>query len=210
MTAPHRLTEQERRLLQDTVFFPSKAAIAEKITRWLTELRDRLRPELENARLLMPAGTDLLQGQLVRGEHLLDFPYHYLDFPKFFKPGEMFTYRTLVWWGHGVAFALILQGPHQARYAGNLLSAYDQLADRELALLMTGTPWEWRRSDSYLLPLRRDNRIVVEGAMAQRSFLKLHRHLAFDHPSIIEGRLAEEGVNTFHLLQPVIRDGRES
>jgi len=203
MTAPVRLTDYERRLLQDTAFFPTKAVIAEKVKHWLTELRDRLKPELEEARFLMPAGTDLLQGQLVRGEHLLDFPYHYLDFPKFFKPGEMFTYRTLVWWGHGIVFALILQGQHLARYKTNLLAAYDHLADRELALLMTDTPWEWRRDESYLLPLRRDNRAVVEGALARPPFLKLHRCLPFDHPAIIEGRLAEEGVATFRLMARV-------
>ncbi|HUJ79210.1 MAG TPA: hypothetical protein VLY45_02715 [Nitrospiria bacterium] len=199
-----RLTDQERRLLQDTTLFPMKAAMAVKIACWLTELRDLMKVELEEARLLMPAGTDLQQGQLVRGEHLLDFPYHYLDFPKFFKPGEMCTYRALVWWGHGVVFALMLQGRHQAHYTANLLAAYDHLADRELAVLMTETPWEWRRDEHYLLPLRRDNRAVVEGALVRRPFLKLHRCLPFDHPAIIEGRLADEGLATFKLMAIIL------
>jgi hypothetical protein len=204
MMAPYRLTDQERRLLRDTTVFPAKAAIAVKVKHWLTELRDRLKVELEEARLLMPAGTDLQQGQLVKGEHLLDFPYHYLDFPKCFSQGEMCTFRTLVWWGHDVVFALILQGRHLERYKAHLITAYDQLADRELSLLVTDTPWEWRRDDTYLLPLRRDNRAVVEGALAGRPFLKLHRCLSLDHPAIGEGRLPDEGLATFRLLSIIL------
>lgn len=204
MTLPVRLTESERRLLQDTTFFPAKAAIAEKVKSWLMELRDLLKKETAGGRFLAPDGTDFQQGQLVKGEHLLDFPYHYLDCPKYFSPGEMFTYRTLVWWGHHIVFAVILQGPNLDRYKANLLAAYDQLADRELALLMTETPWEWRQGDVYLLPLRRQNRDVVEAALADRPFLKLHRVVPFDHPAIIDGRLAEEGVATFRLFAPII------
>lgn len=204
MTAPVRLTDQERRLLQDTTFFPSKAAIAEKVKHWLMELRDALSREMETGRFLMPDGTDVRQGQLVKGEHLLDFPYHYLDCPKYFSQGEMFAYRTLVWWGHDVVFALILQGHHLERYKANLLAAYDQLADRELSLLMTDTPWEWRRDDTYLLPLRLDNRAVVEGALAGRPFLKLHRHVSFDHRAIIDGLLADEGLATFRLMSIIL------
>lgn len=204
MTLPVRLTDAERRLLQDTTFFPSKAAIAEKVKHWLLELRDGLKKEAAATRFLAPAGTDCEQGQLVKGEHLLDFPYHYLDCPKYFSPGEMFTYRTLVWWGHHVVFALILQGTHLERHKANLMAAYDRLADRELALLMTDTPWEWRRDEVYLLPLQRRNRDVVERAVMARPFVKLHRVVPFDHPAIIDGRLAEEGVSTFRLLAPII------
>jgi hypothetical protein len=205
MTSPLRLTDSECRLLGDTAFFPAKAAIAEKVKHWLTELRDALKKETAAHRFLAPEGTDFQQGQLVKGEHLLNFPYHYLDCPKYFSPGEMFTYRTLVWWGHHVVFALILQGPNLACYKANLLAAYEQLADRELALLMTDTPWEWRRGDDYLLPLSRNNRQAVETALAQRPFVKLHRCLSFDHPAIIDGRLAEEGLATFRLLANIVK-----
>jgi hypothetical protein len=201
---PGRLTGHERQLLQDTTFFPAKAAIAEKVKHWLTELRDELRLELESTTLLAPAGLDCRQGQLVKGEHLLDFPYHYLDFPKYFSQGEMFAYRTLVWWGHHVVFALILQGSNLARYKANLLTAYDQLADRELSLLLTDTPWEWRRGEDYLLPLQRANHDVVKAALAKRPFLKLHRIVSFDHPAIVDGRLAEEGVETFRLMARIV------
>jgi len=198
-----RLTDTERQLLEDTTFFPAKAVIGEKVKLWLTELRDALQQETAGGRFLAPEGTDYQQGQLVKGEHLLDFPYHYLDCPKYFSQGEMFAYRTLVWWGHQIVFALILQGGHLARYKANLLAAYDQLADRELSLLMTDTPWEWRQGDAYLLPLHRNNRQAVEAALATRPFLKVHRCLPFDHPSIMDGRLAKEGVVTFRLFAPI-------
>jgi hypothetical protein len=193
-------SEQERRIIADTDFFPAKAAITDKVKALLSHLREELKQELAVTRLAAPDGLDTTHGQLVKGEHLLDFPYQYLDFPKYFSLDEMFTFRTLVWWGHHIVFALMLNGRDLDRYKEQFLRVYDQLADQELHLLMTETPWEWRRGDDYVLPITRKNRAQVIAAVAARPFLKIHRIVDFDHPAFAEGRLAAEGVATFRLM----------
>jgi len=200
MNAPLLFSEQERRLIADTAFFPTKAVITDKVRNLLSQLRDELREELAETRLRAPDGIDTQHGQFVKGEHLLDFPYQYLDFPKFFSQGEMCTFRTLVWWGHHVVFALMLAGRDLGRYKENFLKAYDQLADQQLSLLMTETPWEWRRGDDYLLPITRQNRAQVAAALKARPFLKIHRLIDFDDPAFTEGKLAAEGRAAFRLM----------
>ncbi len=200
MEPPIRFTEEERRFIRDTAFFQAKAAITEKIKRLLEELREELRYELAESAMPLPDGVDRQNGQLVKGEHLLDFPYLYLDFPKYFSQGEIFTYRTLFWWGHHLVFALILDGRQLDRYKENLMTHYDRLAGRGVFLLMTPTPWEWRKSPEYLLELRPDNREAVAAAVAERPFLKLHRFVAFDDPAVADGTIVKNGRDTFRLM----------
>jgi len=201
-----QLTPAEQKLIQDTYFFQTKAVITKKVKRMLEELHAALGEELETASLLAPEGLDTTTGQFVKGEHLHDFPYQYLDLPKYFSQDEKFTFRSLFWWGHHFVFALILEGRYLDRYKQNLLHSYDKLADQGLYMLMAPTLWEWEKRPELLLEIRRDNREVVEAALETRPFLKLHRFIPFDHPLFEKGSLAEEGRRTFRLISTIVTE----
>src|SRR5688500_7443876 len=115
------LTREELNLIADAEFFPAKARIMEKVRGMLHDVHGRLRDELDGIELLAPGGFDRKKFQFVKGEHLEDFPYQYLDYPKHFEGGEKFTFRSLFWWGHYFAFALILEGGGLLRYKQNLI-----------------------------------------------------------------------------------------
>lgn len=200
----HWLSDKELRLVCDREFFRAKAVITEKIKAMLIELRQRLAAELDPARYVAPEGVDWTVGQLVKGEHLDDFPYLYLDLPKFFSNEDKFAYRTLFWWGHHVVCALILEGRHLDRYTQRLLARYGSLADRGLYLSMTPTPWEWRRAPEVLIELTASNEAAVADALGERRFVKLQRFIPFDDPSVANGGMAEAAVTTFRLLAPIV------
>jgi hypothetical protein len=170
----------------------------------LEELHAALREELATLSLLAPEGVDTTIGQFVKGEHLHDFPYQYLDLPKYFSQDEKFTFRSLFWWGHHFVFALILEGRHLDRYKENLLKSYDQLADQGLYILMAPTLWEWEKRPELLLEIRKDNREVVEAALGSRTFLKVHRFIEFRDPVFEKGSLIEAGRKTFQLIKVMI------
>lgn len=194
----------ERRLIQETDFFQIKAVITKKVKRLLEQLHAALTEELSTSDLLAPEGTDKITGQFVKGEHLHDFPYQYLDLPKFFSQDEKFTFRSLFWWGHHFVFALILEGRHLERYKRNLLDAYDQLADQDLYILMSPTLWEWEKRPELLLEIRKDNREAVEVALTTRPFLKIHRFIDFSDPAFEKGALVEEGRKAFRLMSTIV------
>ncbi len=202
--APIPLSSHEIALLQDREFFRAKAAIGAKVRQWLVELRDRLKVELAHGRILAPSGIDLTHGQFVKGEHLDDLPYQYLDFPKYYAGTDKCAFRTLFWWGHQVVFALILEGRYLEAYRANLVRRYDRISASGLVLLRTPTPWEWRRDPERLLELRPDNRAAVAAALGERAFVKIHRYLAFDDSIIAAGRLADAGVAAFQAMRPII------
>ena len=103
------LTEDETALLADAQFFRKKAAITAKIRGMLEATHAALQKELAGLSLVVPPGFDPHIHQLVKGEHLEEFPYQYLDYPKHFSGVNKFTFRTLVWWGHHAACALLLE-----------------------------------------------------------------------------------------------------
>lgn len=198
-------TPEENALIQDTRFFETKARVSQKVKTLLEQIHLVLKKEMPARGLLLPQGFDSANFQFVKGEHLLNFPYRYLDFPKHFKNKEMLTFRTLFWWGHFFVFALMLEGQFLAQYKRNILAHYSALSDQGLFILMTETPWEWRLESRYLLEIRRDNQAGVKKALASRTFLKIHRYLKFDQAAVREGKGVEEALNAFRLLAPLLK-----
>lgn len=204
MDDPVRLTADELALMADEKFFVAKAAITKKLRALLEALHRGLKSELEGVTLLTPDGFDLSKVQFVKGEHLEDFAYQYLDFPKHFDGDVKFTFRSLVWWGHHVVFALLLEGGPLARYKQRLIDRYRAIADQHLCLCLSPSLWEWRRGEGYTLPLTRDRRPEVSAVLAGRPFFKLARFVPFGDAAFREGRLVEIGRGTLRSLLPVI------
>jgi len=204
MDESSRLTAAELDLVQDHRWFLAKARITGKFTQWLKEVQVVLQEELSCASLLTPADFDPAKVQYVKGEHLEDHPYQYLDCPKHFSGGNTFTIRTLVWWGHHVAIALLLEGEHVARYKQNLLTRYHLVTDRRIALSLGPDFWEWKQGEGYTLPLTRDRWAEVAAVLSSRRFFKLIRFLPFDDPAVVDGRLAEVARETLKVFLPVV------
>lgn len=198
------LTPDEIRLVTDREFFKTKAAVTPKVRAMLQAMHGALKQELAGVPLVAPAGFDPDKSQYVKGEHLEDFPYQYLDFPKHFEGHNKFTFRTLFWWGHHVVFALILEGEGLRQYKQNLINRYGQIAGRDLDLCLSPTPWEWKRGQGYTLPLTRDRKPEVAAVLSNRPFFKLARFVPMDDPIVRQGRLVQAGQEAFRALLPVI------
>ena len=178
--------------------------ITQKVKALLHQLHADLKNELQTDTLLLPDGFNAKSHQFVKGEHLLNFPYLYLDFPKFYTKETMFSFRTLFWWGHYFITAWILSGEHLDQYKNNLLEHYAALAGTGLYLLISDTPWEWRKQVPHVLEIRHDNREEVAAALKTRSFLKIHSYMAFDQCVFSEEGLCEEIIHIFRHTLPIV------
>ena len=201
---PVLFTPDELTLLRDTQFFRAKARIMTKMKAVLEGVYESLQRELAGVALLSPEGFNPKSHQFVKGEHLEDFPYQYLDYFKHFQGEDKFTFRTLLWWGHHIVFALILEGMHLTQYKKNLMNRYGDVADHGLALCLGGTPWEWKRGEGYTMDLTWERKNELMALLDRRSFVKLARFVPFDDPSVREGRVRELGCATLRQVLPVI------
>jgi hypothetical protein len=197
-------TDEEISLIGDQAFFQAKARITRKVRSLLDELHAGLREELQGVHMLTPQGFLPERCQFVKGEHLQDFPYQYLDFPKHFEADEKFTFRSLFWWGHHFIFALILEGTQLLRYKQNLLSRYQAVAGHQITLSLAPSPWDWQCGDGYTLDLTSDHRSQVAAVLSGRSFFKLARFLRTDDPTVRNGALVRVGRETLRTLLPII------
>jgi hypothetical protein len=199
-----QLTAEDIALIRDDGFFRAKAQIMRKIRALLDEIYAALQEEFRGVELIAPAGFDLTKCQFVKGEHLDDCPYQYLDFPKHFVGQEKFTFRTLFWWGHHVIFSLILEGSGLLRYKQNLLSRYHAIAGHRLSLSLAPSLWEWKCGEGYTLELTPERRPEVAAVLSGRPFFKLCRFISPDDSEIRDGRLTEVGREAVRSLLPII------
>ncbi|MEK6549522.1 MAG: hypothetical protein AABZ51_05430 [Nitrospirota bacterium] len=197
-------TPDDLRLLGDENFFRAKARIMKKMRAVLDGVYVGLQKELTGVELLAPENFDPKAHQFVKGEHLEDCPYQYLDFFKHFDGEVKFTFRTLLWWGHHIVFALILEGGRLAQYKKHLMNRYGDVADQGLSFCLGSTPWEWKRGEGYTMELTWERKSELMALLDRRSFVKLARFVPFDDPVVRDGRVPELASATLRQLLPVI------
>ena len=202
---PALFSQEEIDLIKDQKFFHAKARIMAKVRDQLVATHAALKREVARAELLTPPDFDLARYQLVKGEHLGDFPYQYLDFPKHFMGDEKFTFRTLFWWGHHFVFAVILEGARLLQYKQNIINRYREVAEQGIHLSLAPSLWEWRADTGYTLPLTADRKPEVSAVLTGRASFKLARFLPCDDPAVGSGGLPTMACETFRAILPVIR-----
>jgi hypothetical protein len=203
--SPLGFDQAEVGLLADRAFFTAKSRISRKIRATLEHLHALLHDELASVPLLSPPGFDPAKSQFVKGEHLEACPYQYLDYPKHFAGDEIFTFRTLVWWGHHVVFAWLLGGRMLPLYKTRLFDRYQDVAGLDLEVSLAPTLWEWKRGEGYTIPLLAASRAQAAAVLERRSSFKIARFVPLDDPSVREGRIGEAGRETFRRLLPLVR-----
>jgi hypothetical protein len=197
-------TDEETALLTDAVFFQKKARISEKIRLQLEATRNALKEELTNTILPELPESDSASTQLVKGEHLEFYPYQYLDCPKHFRGTEKRTFRTMVWWGHHVVWAWILEGSLMRQYKKRLVDRFHVVAGRQLELSLAPTLWEWKQGEGFTLPITHDRKAQIAAVLAERSILKIVRFLPLGDPRVKNGALAELSRETFRAMLPIV------
>jgi hypothetical protein len=197
-------SDDEAALLTDAAFFQKKARISEKIRRQLEAARRVLKEELSQIALPPLPESDSASTQLVKGEHLELFPYQYLDCPKHFHGSEKRTFRTLVWWGHHVAWAWILEGSLMRQYKKRLVDQFHLIAGRDFELSLAPTLWEWKGGEGFTLPITHDRKAQIAAVIAERSILKIARFLPFADARVRHGELAELTRETFRDMLPIV------
>ncbi|MGQ0666335.1 MAG: hypothetical protein ACT4O4_04810 [Nitrospiraceae bacterium] len=204
MSQPIFFSPDEVSLLGDAQFFRRKAVIMAKVRGLLVETHGALKIELAGKSLATPSGFNLNTHQLVKGEHLEDCPYQYLDYPKHFDGVNKWTFRTLFWWGHHLCCALLLEGAGIRQYKKHIVDRFHRLAGRDLELSLAPTLWEWKRGEGHTLPITHDHKAQIAAVLAERSFMKIVRCVPLTDPRVCAGDVPRLSCDTFRSLLPIV------
>lgn len=163
-----------------------------------------LEPELAAHSLLAPDAFDLNAFQFVKGEHLENCPYQYLDFPRYYTRQDKLAFRSLCWWGHHLVFALILEGPLVKQYRNNLFNRFAKVADRQLSLSLSSSLWEWKSGPGFTLDITHNHRSEIAAALDRRTYFKIARFIPIHNLEADTDEIIHAGVTTFQSILPII------
>ncbi len=198
-------TADEWQVFANHDFFLKKAAISAKLKHALEQLHLALQPELAAHQLLAPDGFDTEAFQFVKGEHLEDCPYQYLDFPRYYTRQDKLAFRSLCWWGHHLVFALIVEGPLVKQYRLNLFNHFSEIADRQLSLCLSPSLWEWKTGSGFTLDITQNRRSEIAAALDRRTSFKIAHFMPLEDLTADADPIINTGVTTFKSILPIIR-----
>ncbi len=198
------LTTDEWRVFANHDFFLKKATISAKLKRTLEQLHVALQPELVGHQLIAPNGFDTEAFQFVKGEHLEDCPYQYLDFPRYYTRQDKLAFRSLCWWGHHLVFALIVEGPLVKQYRTNIFNRFSEVADRQLSISLSSSLWEWKTGPGYTIDITNNRRSEIAAALDRRTFFKIARFIPIQDLDTDTDQIIKTGVTTFQSMLPII------
>ncbi len=196
-------TSHEIEMLNHVEVFLHKPAIMKKGESLLSSLGEGMMLELEQSKVPFPPGTKLNKTQLVRGENNGGFPFLSLDIPQMFSKVEMFTFRTLFWWGHYLGFSLILKGKHVPRYAVKLAACKKNFAGSNVYLSTAPTPWEWSLENNNFKKVEDLAEGEIQSLIETVDYIKVIRIFPMNDPSFNSLNWVEAGITAWKDLSSI-------
>lgn len=172
------LSSAELRILQDTTFLQQKRLVTEKLHGLFKQLAHELRDTKIHQTFPFPVATDSLHGKISKGENYKGLPYMVLDFPKLFQKTDIFTFRSMCWWGNEWTCSLHLGGRYMRHFLEAFLKNKAQLHDQGVFFAIAETPWHYHFSKSTFLPIEEMTLEAIRAFADQHHFIKISRRLS--------------------------------
>ena len=200
---PPNWSPLEIKLLNTIDVFVHKPAIIKKAEGNLTLLKQTIIKELANGPHPCPPETDTIKGQIVRGENHKGFPFISLDMPQMFSKTQMFTFRTLFWWGHYLIFSLILKQNDLTSIANNLILLKESQKFKDVQLAISSTPWEWDKNPKNFLTLLEASEKDIRKVIQTVQYVKLCCFHPLNDPKFPGLNWENTGLNAWRILSKV-------
>jgi hypothetical protein len=197
-------SEKELRLVNHVEVFQNKPAILKKVEQRLVTLQKALEQEISPISVDLPNGIDLVKNQIARGENHNGFPYLSLDYPQNFSKIEMFTMRTLFWWGHYLGFSLILKGKKLSVYLERLIQNRHKKPYKDIYVSIAPDPWEWEIIDENFLLVSQLETEGLQKIISPLGYLKIIRVFPVKNQNFKALDWSQEGVQFWTDLVPLL------
>ena len=197
-------SEKELRLVNHVEIFQNKPAILKKVEQRLVTLQKALEQEISLISADLPNGIDLVKNQIARGENHNGFPYLCLDYPQNFYKTEMFTMRTLFWWGHYLGFSLILKGKKLSIYLERLIENRHKKSYKDIYISIAPDPWEWEIIDENFLLASQLETEGLQKIILPLGYLKIIRVFPVKNKNFKALDWPQEGVQFWTDLVPLL------
>lgn len=148
---------EELKLLEDRRFYLLKKGIDEKVESLLHDSQKAIKADSTHFHKL-PESIKKGFNSINKGENYKGFPYWVSDYPRDLGSANLFSFRTMVWWGHYISFSILLKGAY--------ISAvhWESLYDKQFHFSTSEDLWDADMESSNFIPIQIANQKIFEKA----------------------------------------------
>jgi hypothetical protein len=132
----------EMELICNKEIILTKNRVIEKIKYLLQQLQDSMLLYRKINAAVLQNEVFNSNPKISRGENYLGLPYLVLDYPRCFQQKNIFTIRTMFWWGNFYSTTLHIAGSFKDEYIAKIEQAYNLLIQENYYVGINTEPWE--------------------------------------------------------------------
>lgn len=111
--------------------------------------------------------------KISKGENYMGLPYLVMDYPRIFRGEDIFTIRTLFWWGHFFSSTLQLSGLYKMKYINHLEELYQLLKEKDFYIGIQSDPWQHHFQEENYQPIKEMDEQSFTRTMREADHIKI-------------------------------------
>ncbi len=136
--------------------------------------------------------------KISKGENYQGLPWVMLDYPRCFSGNNIFSIRTMFWWGNHFSFFVLLKG---AYLPANIARRIIEITGTVDWYLCTSTdPWQHHFEEDNMVPVKQLTQPEAADIITQNGFLKLGTKIPIERWESVENFMEENFIKMIHLL----------
>ncbi|MDQ3683446.1 MAG: hypothetical protein M3352_10300 [Bacteroidota bacterium] len=176
-----QFSPSEMELMSNAEIILTKNKILQKIKTLLEQLQDKM-IQYGEANINDQKSNSLLAShpKISRGENYAGLPYLILDYPRLFYVSNIFTIRSMFWWGNFFSTTLHLAGSYKEKNLSHIENAYHDLAKHQFYIGVNEDQWMHHFEEgNYLLIKNLSKEEFIQCCM-QYGHVKLATHFSLE------------------------------
>ena len=167
------LSAEEQLLVNKSDWILMKRDIMDKAVLLLSQLSVSIEARIKAGENFLPDEIRLSKPKISKGENYLGLPYALLDYPKYFDHENIFTIRTLFWWGNFFSITLHLSGSCKERFTEAIVQHVHYLLKDDWCICINEDQWQHHFEPiNYLIATAIDREKLIR-MLKQRPFIKI-------------------------------------
>lgn len=144
------LSDEEQQLVNNSGWILTKRIIIDKINRLFGFLCESQQAVIEKEKDWLPPAVVQSTPKIAKGENYLQLPYLLLDYPRCFEGDNIFTLRTMFWWGNFFSITLHVSGTYKNMFQQKIIKNLFT-AKQDIFICIHETQWHHHfEADNYI------------------------------------------------------------
>ena len=187
-----QLSAKEMELVTNADLILTKNAVIKKATSLLETVQDEQEEFFKKIADHLPVEASERTAKISRGENYHGLPYLVLDYPRVFDKENVFTIRTMFWWGNFFSITLQLSGKYKSIFENTVIKNFEFLKKETFSICVNNKEWEHHFEENNYQPLSHFSKEEFRKKLAEVSFIKLAKKFPLQDWDNIPGFLVAE------------------